>query len=79
MNPVRDLEVISEELRLKDVQYLTKTMVSIHMYMLRLSLRDYAQCMFSCVLVEATLSILHVLLAYLLRLCSVYSLHTCFT
>lgn len=27
MNPVRDLEIISEELRLKDVQYLTKNIV----------------------------------------------------
>ena len=28
VNPVRDLEIISEELRLKDVQYLTKNIVS---------------------------------------------------
>ena len=27
VNPVRDLEIISEELRLKDVQYLTKNIV----------------------------------------------------
>lgn len=28
VNPVRDLEIISEELRLKDVQYLSKNIVS---------------------------------------------------
>lgn len=28
VNPVRDLEIISEELRLKDVQYLSKSIVS---------------------------------------------------
>ena len=28
VNPVRDLEIISEELRLKDVQYLAKNIVS---------------------------------------------------
>ena len=28
VNPVRDLEIIHEELRLRDQQYLTKTMVS---------------------------------------------------
>ena len=27
VNPVRDLEIISEELRLKDIQYLTKNIV----------------------------------------------------
>ncbi len=29
VNPVRDLEIISEELRLKDVQYVTKQIVSV--------------------------------------------------
>ncbi len=29
VNPVRDLEIISEELRLKDVQYLAKNIVSL--------------------------------------------------
>ena len=29
VNPVRDLEIISEELRLKDMQYLAKNIVSI--------------------------------------------------
>ena len=29
VNPVRDLEIISEELRLKDVQYLSKNIVSL--------------------------------------------------
>lgn len=28
VNPVRDLEIISEELRLKDIEYLTKRVVS---------------------------------------------------
>ena len=28
VNPVRDLEIISEELRLKDMQYLAKNIVS---------------------------------------------------
>lgn len=28
VNPVRDLEIISEELRLKDLEYLTKRVVS---------------------------------------------------
>ncbi len=28
VNPVRDLEIISEELRLKDVQYVSKQIVS---------------------------------------------------
>ena len=29
VNPVRDLEIISEELRLKDMEYLTKRLVSL--------------------------------------------------
>lgn len=29
VNPVRDLEIISEELRLKDIEYLTKRVVSL--------------------------------------------------
>ena len=29
MNPVRDLEIISEELRLKDMEYLRKRLVGV--------------------------------------------------
>ena len=34
VNPVRDLEIISEELRLKDVQYLSKNIVSLAVLLL---------------------------------------------
>ena len=32
VNPVRDLDIISEELRLKDIEYLGKRIVSVHMH-----------------------------------------------
>ena len=38
MDPVRDLEIISNELRLKDIQYMEKQIVSLKRYRLGLGL-----------------------------------------